>query len=242
MRWVLPLFLLGCTLEKDPDSGTFVGNPGKMDVTVVDVHEDLQLAAADVQVDSIRLFACDGSSGRYDLDVLLDALSPDGVEIVGGDFCGAELTLTSSYGVRVQGVTTAGTLFTVFATDPEPLQVADGFRVDGTDVLWTVSLQNLTAADIDALGPTEVIVGPGDPLSTAVFAGAAELAALYEDVDANGLLDDSDFLLGAYDPYGITADAAAKADAGCGCHSGSGPVGPALFLVALVTLSRRKRR
>ena len=244
MRWLLPLVLayttISCTLEKDPDSGTFVGNPGKLDVTVVDLQDDLVLDEASVAVESVRLYACDGSSGLYDLDATLDALQSDGIEIPGGDFCGAELTLANP-GVRLAGQTTAGTDFVVFIYDTTVLQVGDDFRVDGTDVLWAFSVESLSAAAIDALGPSSVLINPGDPLSAEVAADAAQKVELYEDVDNNGLLDADDFLLGAYDPYGVGLDAAAQADAGCGCQTGPTPMAPALLLVALVTISRRKR-
>lgn len=234
IRW-LPLLLLGCSVEKDPDSGTFVGNPGKMDVGVVDLQDDVILDSATVRAESLILYACDGSQGLYELGVTFDALgSGDAVDIAGGEFCGASLVLDVAAAVTLTGSTTAGTTFEV-VTDPGALEIADTFRIDGTDVVFTVSLVGLVASELDALGPS-VQLAPGDALADSVAAETTEGAELYEDVDANGQITADDFRLGGFDPDGPMLHAS-SADAGCSCQST--PTTPIwLWLLPLAALRR----
>lgn len=243
MRALCLLLLAACT--EGPRSGTAVGNPGNLDVVVPEEGEGVFVEEAFVHVSSVVLQPCADVAFVLQIGRVLDARAPgDGVEVPGGRYCGAVVGLEerSAGALEVAGRTAAGTTFTL-AANPEPLRVLDPFEVDGDELLLVLPLADaLDAAELDALG-SGAAIAPGDPVATSASQAAVDASAVYEDVDANGLLSEPDRRLtsplldtGLGQP--MAADAG-TADAGCGCASGPRPGGLLAALLAWLLIGFR---
>ena len=250
-RWVgLALCLTAC-VEGTPDQGTFVGNPGNLDVAVVEVPEDIVLDLAEVSVTDLWLVGCDGPATDVRVDQVFDALGGDDapVPFPGGRHCLAGLAVDPVLGVRLVGQTAAATDFTM-VFDPGVLVIDDPIWIDGHEVLWVVPLAGLDAAGIDALGPGADIA-PDDPLAAEVTSRTGS-GGLYSDTNGDGLWSSAEGLIGGvrvvdyastgFD-QGIGAEAAQPDGAGCGCHGGATSGGGWALWAGLILLwSRLDRR
>lgn len=231
MRVAPWLLLVGCV--DPPPEGTAVGNPGNLDVDVVDVPDGVSLESVTVAARALVTDRCPGLE-LVDADVVLDALGPSSepVPLAGGEHCGGWLVLEGDAPIVVTGATDAGTAFTL-ELDPELLELGGPFWVDDTTLLLGLSLGALDPAELDALGPV-VELSPEDPLTEELAATAS--GGVWRDVDADGRIDAPDEVLAT-----AIGDAQA-ADAGCGCRSAS-VTGPWwLALVAWALLRRRAHR
>lgn len=237
-RWFLPFLLLACQNGDPVRDGTFVGNPGKMDVAVSEVPTEVVLTDALVLVDAVELVDCEGGVEGTPIDAIFDALGgrEDAVAVPGGEFCAATL-FPAQDGVTVVGETASGTAFTL-VLDPGPLDLDDPLAIDETDLLWTLSLAGLDAAAIDALGPDPAIPSD-DPIALDTTEVIVRTTSLYEDLDADGLVSTGDALAASADPNLDLDPTAYAADAGCGCASSGGPAG--LWVLGLIALAARRR-
>lgn len=235
---VLPLLLaVACSTDQDPRDGTFVGNPGKLGIAVVDADARLALATAQVHATALHLDRCDGTEEVAPVDAALDALTGSTTDLPGGEFCGLSLDLEAELPVVVDGATDGGTTFTV-VLDPGTLAVAHGFRVDGDTLLVALSLAALDPDALEALGP-DVAIGPGQALADAVGLAAEQGAELYEDVDEDGAIGVDD-PVAQLDPQATPDAMAVSSDAGCGCATDSG-ASPWWLVLALGLRTRRRR-
>lgn len=228
LSWVLAV---GCQPSPDDsDPGTFVGNPGELDVSVRGVSEDIHLDSVSVPAVEWVTDDCDGAVVTVPISITFDGLDDviDGVEVPGGDFCFGALLLASDEPVEVTGTTGNGTPFTYFL-DMEQVEVDRWFRIDGESFLVTLELSGIDAAALDAVGGSLVFDG-NSPESTALSETAA-VGELHDQRDPNGYLGTD---------AGMALDAAAsKESAGCAAV-GSLPAASWLWgLAALLVLRRR---
>jgi hypothetical protein len=254
MLWALALF--ACDPGRH-DSGTAVGNPGKLGVVVTDVPTDIDLLRADVSVDHVLMLGCDGVDESVEVSMVLDALQGNHtVDIPGGEWCGLTMAIDPAEAVILEGTTDGGTTFNA-QLDPGTLGIDGRFLVDGD--LWLLGLPMggiLESGALEAAGD-DVELSPPDTIARDWADQLADGVGLFNDSDEDGFVDDGEDAVDDpssedTDGDGIdsgepadtdtsdeVADAAQNGDAGCGCGS-VGALGSG-WLVLLLALAFRRR-
>jgi len=100
MRLLLPALVLGC--NDKPAEGTFVGNPGKMDVSAAPTA-GVQMRSGSGTIDRLALLDCGGDATNVDLGADVVGLVFDGLvattepplRLPEGTWCGLELDLST---------------------------------------------------------------------------------------------------------------------------------------------------
>ncbi len=222
IRTCWPLILVACGTDHQ---GTAVGNPGNLDVEVVNIASGVRLDAVDVTVLNVLLTACRGENEIVPVVEVLDALAPtwDRVSIPAGEWCGATLRLDNDLGVWIAGTTDEGTAFTMTLA-VGALDTLERFEVNGSLITMELDLSGIAPGAIDALGDGTDIAA-SDPVAVQTADAARDRANLAVQAATDTA-------------HGVMA-MRGSSEAGCGCSSAPGSAG--WLALAVLALTQRRR-
>ncbi len=234
--------------------GIAVGNPGVVAMSLA-ASPDVQVTLASLRPDWVGFAACGGQDrvvypgGTVDL-----AVAPLQVDVPAGTWCGVAVRFGA--GARLEASWDDGVGSGTLVADldlPELTLRAleDGLAVD-EDTMLALELGSPGWFDVQALGLVdgeEAVVAPSDPRHEVLVAALRDESALFDDLDASGLVDLPERQAGplalpgelAFNPdvaAGLSSDSVDAA----GCSAAPGGSGPGLAWLlglALVVLGRR---
>jgi hypothetical protein len=194
-RILLMILALGCTTQGD--SGTSVGNPGKVSLSMGE-GERYAIARAVVEVESVELETCAGARIEVPVQDEMDLLDSDFVHVPHGEWCSVQLITEAPIEIEV---------FIEFDEEDEDdvvlgfdLQIdledaiilgGEGFRAEGNGFI--LELGEPGWIDQDFLEPEDdMVYGPESETSLAYFEIIQTTSQLYEDPDLDGELSDSE--------------------------------------------------
>ena len=193
-RILLLILGLGCTTQGD--SGTSVGNPGKVSLSIGE-GERYAIARAVVEVESVELETCAGVLIEVPVQDEMDLLDSDFVHIPYGEWCSVQLITEAPVELEI---------FIEFDEDDEDVALGfelqidledaitlsgEGFRADGNG--FVLELGEPGWLEQDFLEPEDdTLFGPDSEISLAYFEIIRATSQLYEDPDLDGELSDSE--------------------------------------------------
>lgn len=193
-RILLLILGLGCTTQGD--SGTSVGNPGKVSLSMGE-GERYSIARAVVEVESVELETCAGVLIEVPVQDEMDLLDSDFVHTPYGEWCSVQLITEAPVELEI---------FIEFDDDDEDVALGfdlqidledaitlsgEGFRADGNG--FVLELGEPGWLDQDFLEPEDdTLFGPDSEISLAYFEIIRATSQLYEDPDLDGELSDSE--------------------------------------------------
>jgi len=190
-RISLLLFLAGCTT--DGDSGTSVGNPGKVSMNL-GASAGYELRRAHVEVELIALEDCSGEEVEVVVEDIVDLLDSQSIELPLGTWCRMQLVTLEP--LEIEGVfeiaEDRSNDFAVEIELGEELWLnSTGFAVDDNDFVLELGTPGWLAEAGFEPDDGEVIE-PEDEDSLWLFDVLENTSSLYEDMDADGEIDEDE--------------------------------------------------
>lgn len=243
MRWLLGLGLIfGCKVDEASD-GTIVGNPGKLQPAR---SAELSYEEGSALVTRVAMEGCDGETGfeeELGSEVGLVGESDVFATLPDGTWCSASVELSEVY---LQGSRDAISVELDVEEVVLGLSSDSGFTLaGGLHTLWQIGPPGLLD-EIAADARDDVFVDAEHELYSEVLWALEERSAVYEDLDQDGLISDSDEAAGTL-ATGVERDAEvseADGDTGVDLDGGGGcgrSKAAGLFWLPLLFGLRRRR-
>ncbi len=240
----LTLLLVGCPTNGDPDQGIAIGNPGVVELAIGSAS-GLDVAEALIETQALKVVDCEGEATQIELQDDLLFLG-EGVEVPSGTWCSLQATDAFVYVELWTGDDEDPMALLDLAVGTVTLNGAttEGFEI-GEEQALLLEILGPEYTSIEELGldlEPFVVVETGHPAYEALVGRVHDDAALYEDADGDGVVDDGERSDG---PTASTAEPVEPEDPGNtipGCSAvGGGGVG-LLGLVLSAAVGVRRRR
>lgn len=253
--------LVGCVPpeEEEENQGIAVGNPGVVSMSLAEADE-FTVTFAEASLDALGWASCGSGDALDELATALDLVAePERLSFRAGDWCGVVVRFDGPLDLAAawsDGVS-AGTLTASIELPELKLGALDGPLQVDEDSAWALELASPDWLDAVALGladGVDLAITPADPEHAQLVAAFTDETALFDDLDASGVVETVERDAGpaalpmqfAFNPDpspDSTADAAGYASNGCSsAQSQAGSASWSLLLLVLGLARRRQRQ
>jgi MYXO-CTERM domain-containing protein len=229
--WAALWLALGCRSD-EPVSGTSVGNPGQLALSIAE-GTDATIAYSWASVGSVEMLDCEGNITEVVIDEELAFNGMDAIEIPWGRYCGCDLILNEP--LAIEGTVfpdEEGFDFLLFLPIEDRIRLrSDGpFDIDEDAFILEIGEPGWITPETVPIDEPDVEIEPDDEIALWLADDAESMSALYYDDNADGIISDEEREWGptAYvpdleeeDEEADEGEPSAKDEDGCGCATGA---------------------
>jgi hypothetical protein len=190
VQFTSAFLISGCVSGEGDRSGTLVGNPGETSLTIAPA-DGVSYSRVDAPLSTLKSTGCDDSKELTTVSATIDILSDETITLPSGQWC--ELRLEFSGPLEITGTAGTGTFTLQLDVGKLNLSTTTPFSTDTLVTILELGEPDwLDPVKLDLADGQDVSVAPGGPVHNQLVAALKAGTALYEDLNADGDLDEDE--------------------------------------------------